>query len=46
MFSTFQKRFELEVFASDKIIQGKALIYIHEYKIQDIDDYGSELEKE
>ena len=37
---------EVEIYAYDKINQSKGLIYIHNYNIPDIDDYGSELKKE
>ena len=36
----------IEIFDCDKINQNKGLIYIHNYKIRDIDDYCSELKKE
>ena len=36
----FQERFEVEIFACNKINQNKGLIYIHDYNIRDIADYG------
>ena len=42
----FQERVEVEIFACDHINQSKGLIYIHDYNIPDIDDYGCELKKE
>ena len=42
----FQERVEVEVFACDKINQSKGLIYIHDYNISEIDEYGSELMRE
>ena len=41
----FHKRVEVEIFACDKINERKDLIYIHNYNISDIDDYGSEPKK-
>ena len=40
--SQFQEKVEVEIFACDKINQSKGLIYIRNYNIPDIDDYGSE----
>ena len=44
--SQFRERVEVKVFVYDKINQSEGLIYIHDYKISDIDDFGSELKKE
>ena len=46
MFSAIPRRVEVENFACDKINQNKGLVYIHDYNIPDIEDYGSELKKE
>ena len=37
----FQEGVEVEIFACDKINQCQGLIYIHDYNIPDIEDYGS-----
>ena len=37
---------ENDILACDKINQSKGLIYIHDYNIPVIDDYGNELKKE
>ena len=42
----FQERVEVWIFACNKINQSPSLIYIHDYNIPDIEDYGSELKKE
>ena len=42
----FQEKTEVEIFACDKINQNQGLIYIHDYNIPHIEDYGSELKKE
>ena len=42
----FHERVEVDNFACDKINRSLGLIYIHDYNIPDIDDYGRELVKE
>ena len=41
----FQERIEVELFACDKINQSQCPIYINEYNIPDIKDYGRELKE-
>ena len=41
-----ESKFLPTIKSSDKINQSKGLIYIHDYKIPDTDDYGIELKKE
>ena len=41
-----QERVKVEILACDTINQSQGLIYIHNYNIPDIKDYGSELTKE
>ena len=42
----FRERVEVDIFACDNINQSQGLIYIDDYNIPDIEDYGSELENE
>ena len=42
----FQERVKVEIVACDKINQTQGLIYIHDYNIPDIEEYGNELKKE
>ena len=42
----FHVRVEVEIFACNKINQSKVLIFIPDYNIPDIDNYGSEKNKE
>ena len=44
--SRFQERFQVEIFACDKINQSKGLMYIHDCNIPDIDEYDCELKKQ
>ena len=37
----FKERFEVEVYACDKINQSQGLIYIYDYNIPDIENYDS-----
>ena len=42
----FQERVKVEIVACDKINQSQGLMYIHDYNIPDIEEYGNELKKE
>ena len=42
----FQEGVVVEIFACHKNNQSQGLVYIHDYNIPDIEDYGSELKKE
>ena len=42
----FQERVKVEIVACDKINQRHGLIYIHDYNIPDMEEYGDELKKE
>ena len=44
--SQIQERVEVEIFPCDKVNQSQGMIYIYDYNIPDIKDYGSELKKE
>ena len=40
------ERVKVEIFACEKISRSECLVYIHDYNIPEIDDYGSELKEE
>ena len=42
----FKERVKVETVACDKINHSQGLIYIHDYNIPDIEEYGNELKKE
>ena len=41
----FQEKVKVDIVACDKINQNQGLIYIHNYNIPDIEEYGKKLNK-